>query len=541
MGRISPTCGAHFQDGCARRASRNRRCFTMLSYLNRETDRVVVPKLSIPLLVMALLALQVYSPCLDGGWFADDFPFLYEHPREHLFRYFSEANPHGYYRPIEACSLAWSQWLFGETTVPIHLLVLAIHVGLAILVFRVISHTGAKPLKAWLGALYMLLAQTSVYAVTGIDTISQTLGTAAGALSLWWLYLVCAPRIPSSNLAAISGRERNRLWAGSLAAFAVALWSKESSLGFSIMVAVVLVAVVGRSQLRRLLKYALPYATVTAAYLGVWFAVASERLVAGKGRGTMQLGSNLVRNAAQFIAATTSPLSTLDVFVALKERNLWLVALALVLIAGVVALAAVGLWRSEQRRWGGIMLMLAVLGCFPAVIMNHVNELHAYNLLPFVAVMLGLGLGEHLERHWQRPAFALCAALLLQHALLAHSKTTLVADNGAQAQVLLAQLLPFASDLPSRGVLVLHNPAPRKRSYSVFRVNGFDVLSPHVERVLRMRAGRPDIDVVLRQSTQATTVEGRPRQVLTLRGQAQIDALERYAERAVTLEERARL
>jgi hypothetical protein len=112
--------------------------------------------------------------------------------------------------------------------------------------------------------------------------------------------------------------------------------------------------------------------------------------------------------------------------------------------------------------------------------MNQVSELYLYNAMPFVSIVVGIGLGKlihvHGGRRWkQLTAVGALIALAVNVAAI-QEKASLMDRNGDRAATLLALIQPYLEDVPENGKLMLLNPSSAEPEYSVFLMNGFHVL-----------------------------------------------------------------
>src|SRR5262249_11764601 len=147
--------------------------------------------------------------------------------------------------------------------------------------------------------------------------------------------------------------------------------------------------------------------------------------------------------------------------------------------------------------WG-----LGILGAcagVPVVLMNHVSELYAYNLAPFLAVIVALALPPLLEPRRPRLVRIVTAVLLLgvlaSDVVAVHRKAAQMAVNGHNAVVLMPQVVDFARQLPPGGKLLLWDrQEPGTVSYSVFLMNPFMSIEWGGDWVKHL-AHRPDIYV----------------------------------------------
>jgi len=434
----------------------------------------------------AALALALLYPVLDGAFFADDWELYLARPASHIARAFLEVRPYETYRPLQLLLVATSQALVGYTTLPVHLLNLALHAGLALLVLRSLLSLGAPRLGAVLGGLYVSVSQLAASAVGGNDTISLTLSTLAGSSALLLLRPFAPQRAARPGLAAL--------------AFAVALFSKESSLGYLPLLALLAWRHgSGRAGgARKAALWSACFAAVALMYLALRACAggAVPDLATGQ---QARLGANIPMNAALLGFAALVPLSTTRIFVGLSEHR-WLWPLAGVLSwLALVAFLTRGMARAE-RPWlvAGFALASAVL-LTPVLVLTHVSELYAYGVLPFTALLFGWSTGSLLSRSsgaLERIGAMTFATLVLSaNAWAARQDALGMARSGALAGALMPQVLERVRTLPPGGVAVLVDPPPRIPNYSVYQSSGFRgvLLSPR--QILEM-TGRADVQML---------------------------------------------
>jgi hypothetical protein len=121
-------------------------------------------------------------------------------------------------------------------------------------------------------------------------------------------------------------------------------------------------------------------------------------------------------------------------------------------------------------------------------LMNKISELYLYNMMPFVAIWVGVGLGEQLRRAESRPlafrALAVgLAVVFTSHAWAIQTKAAGMRQSGDRALSLLAQVPGFVDRVPPDGQLFLLNPATSEQDYSVFRLSGFNPLNKGTHRL----------------------------------------------------------
>jgi hypothetical protein len=245
------------------------------------------------------------------------------------------------------------------------------------------------------------------------------------------------------------------------------------------------------------------------------------------GRYGFNLGLNLLVNIGLMGFAALLPISSVAAFSAIQHPEL-LALLAIGLAWASVALVMVwGIGTSDRSGLLTLVAGLAVLSMFPAVLLNKVSELYAYNMMPFVAAIFGGGLGDLLSRT-RAPAIRAAAGLLgaglaQSHFIAVRSKVHMMVQRGREATALLAAIRPYAAQVPSGGTLLLATPTTGQTEYSVFQMTGFNVLHAGLHRI-PVEAGKDfSVMVVLRseltakqtaaESTVAVTVDPVTRQV----------------------------
>lgn len=433
------------------------------------------------LIPATLLLLVVLGPVLTGPFFSDDFQFVLDDPTRHVLGSFGELHPYRLYRPLQLSIIALSQTLFGETTLPVRIVAMAVHLALIALILRAFGRLGLSLAAASAATLWLASSQLLPPAVGGNDTISLVLGTFFGSLAAWWLWPVPARGV----------RERRLGYA--LVAYTLALLSKESSLGY-LPVLAALLAVPPRESARRAVLVALALSGVTVGYLLLRQSLGAEGPRFGPD-GNWTFGTNLLVNAVQLGITSLLSVSTVDVFTGVMRKEWGVVLLA---GAGLLALAIiVGAGLGPRRIFGlaiGTVLSLAVLA--PVLPMRHVSELYAYALLPPAALLVGVGVGGA----WSRGGTGRRAGLVLVLVLLvlgqadaARRKSRDMARNGHVAGPLLGQLIAVARHLPSGGTLILVEPEPARPQYSVYHMDGFRLTPP--EEIVRL-SGRKDLHVL---------------------------------------------
>jgi hypothetical protein len=464
------------------------------------------------MLLLAFLALGsvTYSQLFSAEHFSDDFLFIFADSRHPVSYWLIHGNPYNrlIYRPIEAVVYASAQDLFGAFTVlPLHLANFVVHTVLAWIIVQAMRHAGFRRTQSLLAGLYFLLSEIQVEAVAGLDTLSQVLGAAFGFISVTLLW----KSLWAGTLNRGTWRAQpNRRWlASSIAAFVLALLSKETSFGFSfaatLLIAIWAVQTHGVRAVRAV-RYLAPFA-VSAVSIAIlrWIAGAAGPRF-GVGRYDVQFGSNITTNLLAIAVGWTLPFSSVDVYRVIGDRNVLALAWIGVTTAGFVLAMAWGVRHSPRhdRRAVAIMLALALSALTPAIFM-HVSELYVYNSMPYVSILVGVGLGTLLqELRWDRAHRAVAASsasialaiLVLAHGMAVREKVLLMKRQGDRATNLLNQAAEYARQLPARGTLILVPEQTARRAYSVFLMDGFDTLDTGA-RFIKPLSKRSDIDVKL--------------------------------------------
>lgn len=476
-----------------------------------------------PLLLLAG-GFLIYASSMTIWYVGDDFQYFWAEPSRHLVRYFVEPNPnHGFYRPVNTMINAATQVLFGWSTWPIHLINILFHALLAWTLFRFMRREGFGDGAAMIGSGFLLASQVGAAAVLQTDTFSQIAGTCFG---VWSLLLMHRAYNPASE-------RRLLLYLASLGSMALSLASKETSVAYLPMIALILWLRPASSFTARLfacMRDALPFVLLGILYLWWRWAIGLSQPGGEEGTYAYVFGTNILRNLVQLVVALTTPLSTVRGFDAIVDRDPVMLALLAIGCGGLIMSTLYGLLRAKNvpslLRVVGLMAILAFLPVYP---LHHVGELYAYNALPFVAVIIGAGLGEVYRRAWRLRWTALVAVIgaalyLAANILAIHEKGEMLREEGERARRMIGAITPVIRSLPDGAELILLNPPGAPPDYSVYRQKGFDVFEwgTHVFEVV---TGRTDVRYRLVDTLPPPS--SRPRVVLTLHG----DSVVPYHER----------
>lgn len=320
---------------------------------------------------------------------------------------------------------------------------------------------------------------------------------------------------------------------GSLTFFAVALLLKETATSFILIVPIVAVLAWwagaqvhgNRSRqgcrsynippdslatIRRISLVSLPYVALFLIYFVVRSQVVSNQpqFVAAHsedGYG-FRFGPNIPRNIAMLFFAGLSPFSTVATFNAVQLGDKPSIALFFGLTVGWTGLVALGCWRTRKPALLGSLVLAAIGSLFPMALMLHVSELYTYNLMPWLAILVGIGAGQFIVKNagsadepavrpyrWTVIALIL-AAIGATNIWAVRSKIELRQTNGELAESLREQLIPILRQAPPNAYVILRNTPADRPHYSVFQVHGFKLMRWTI-RYLKQAANRPDLTI----------------------------------------------
>ena len=447
--------------------------------------RFRVPGWIVPL-GLAGLALGIYAPVLRGGYFIDDWELLLANPRQNILGAFLKLHPYSFYRPLQLSLVAIAQNLVGPSTLPIHLVQVAILVALALLVAKACRELGASRWGELAGALWVVCAQIAAAGIGGIDTISQTLGTLSGVAACWCLY------------AAARRGQRPVPWVP-LVLFGVALLSKETSVAYLPLLTVLAYRAETaheRGSRRLGVAMAMSFVILGAVYW-IWrLRLGGSIPTLGAGTYDMRLGANLLVHPIMLWFSALLPVSTVRVFTNIATHG-WFWPLAGVLgVSLMLAILILGLKRAGKLQWGLWWGAAATSTLATVVPLTHVSELYAFLLVPFIGVAIGLATDSLLKASMNRVSLRWLAVfvplILAANAVETRIKAASMEENGRVAGSLTAQLVSRFQEVPPNGEVVLVDAPKSIPDYSVFRVGGFKLVDDGT--ILRL-SRRPDISI----------------------------------------------
>lgn len=122
-------------------------------------------------------------------------------------------------------------------------------------------------------------------------------------------------------------------------------------------------------------------------------------------------------------------------------------------------------------------------------------------MVPLIAILIGIGIGTLYENLTNKllKALILCfiSIFLIWNAISVFSKSTLINQNGIEAEQILNKIQPYYSCIPHKGKLILINPEiSDKTEYSIYKRTGFRLIEDG-EVEIKRRSKRNDIDIII--------------------------------------------
>jgi len=387
-------------------------------------------------LLYAAAGVLLYAGGLTAPYFADDFTVFFPPGSINPFLFFVEKNPYEptVYRPLENFFNCAVQSIWAENTLPVHLAHVALHILIACLICKALVRLDQGKAAAGIGGALFLAAQSAVSIVSRNCTMSQQL---SALFCLLFLYVLV-----------FSENRRKKPWLCIL--FVLALISKETSV--SLLVSAVLLHLLFAPKDGRIVavaKECAPYALLTAVYLLGRSALGLE-VIGSSGRQTFRVGLGVVQNVGLLLFSNMNQVSIPEVYKAFVLRNDLFVAGAVACSVLLLAAAYAGLRKNGKP--GSVIVLTALMGIgfFPAALMEHVSEVYAYNTLPYLCMIVGIGLGSLLRRGKAKRligAVAITALFTVNVFSLEHG-LSLINHNAAAARNLIGQICDVASGCP---------------------------------------------------------------------------------------------
>ncbi len=357
--------------------------------------RDLVPWL--PLIGALALALIIYWPALNSGFFSDDYVYI-DAVRRLSFGHYTRISlipgshdgvlifAQNYWRPLYFLSFQVTDRLFGGHVLPYHLLILAIHFASTVLVWVIARRLTRSWVAAGVAALVFAVLPASVGAVSWISSINS-LALPLG-LGAWLAFMIAGDSVEPQT--------RRRRHALSLVLLVLALGFRETAIVFLAAKGAWHVCITARPRLfdwRAHVALA-PYVILGVAYFLVRTKLFTEPL---GNEGSYRWGSQVPENAWYYLRVGFSSWTESE-----TARHRLLAAAPTVVMLACIPLALLA------RRW----IPAAALVAFVASIAPNVSSTFGlggrYFYLPsaFFAVAMGVAAAEvmNFARFIRRPA-----------------------------------------------------------------------------------------------------------------------------------------
>jgi hypothetical protein len=449
----------------------------------------------------------LYWPGFSAKHFADDFQFIFDDPIRPIWYWLIHSNPYNrlIYRPIEAVTYAAAQAAFGTTTVlPLHLENFFVHAALAWFIVRVAAAAGFTRLQSVLAGLYFLVAEVQVEAVAGLDTFSQVIGAAFGFASVTLL----ATALWDGTIRTGHWRSapRRAYLVASIVAFLLSLLSKETSFGFFCAAAFLITLWTLRqgARMRTAVRFILPYVMCAGSVIVLRWVIGASEPGVGDARYDFKFDRHIAQNVIEVAAGWVLPIATVDVYQAVGTGDARVLAWGALLTGVLVLTVACGLlWASREEREAVVMLLVLAMCAVTPAIFIHVSELYVYNSMPYISLVVGVGLGSALRRlRWGAFQKQLAGAIAVvgvtsvyaANGIAVREKVLVMRRQGDRAAEMLNEAAEVARTLPPGATLTLRPEPTQMRKYSVFLTDDFDTIETGLRYINRI-SGRDDIRV----------------------------------------------
>ena len=453
-------------------------------------------------IVLFTVAILGYRNGLHIQYYADDYQRVFTNPDEAIRQAFTHANFSDHsYRPLETLSLGVIQKNWGWDTFPFRLLNLLFHAAGAFLVYHALRFWKVNTWCAVLAAIFTIISQMGAAAVLGNDTQSQITGALFSALSLWLLYRYLD-----------SADSKNWRYFCSIFAFFLALISKETSTGLFLSITflsyVMPVDERFTVRIKQTLLKVLPYIVCFAIYWLLRLNAGSVSPAVGNANLSIGLGINIPINFGLFFFQSILPVSSMAVMKALHYREYILLSMICIFTALFASAIGYGIVRSQRRKI--ILGLCPIIFCswFPALILNHISELYAYNSLFYIGMIFGIAAEYYWLEVSKRSAIAfagICLVILaagITNAAGIDEKASSMKIQGDRAAIFLPQIVAYAKTMPPQERMYLIGPKDSSFEYSMFAIHGFRV-STLSDSIVRFLSHRSDVWVYAADSAES--------------------------------------
>jgi hypothetical protein len=455
---------------------------------------------SLSSLFLLFIAFVLFWPSKDIGYFQDNCLSILEPTTASPLHYLNHTPPTipYSYRPIHYTILLALQSRFGLNPIPVHMLVIPLHVLVCWLLFIFLVKSGFSLLEAILASLFMLVYQVNSAVILRVDNMNQPIGLIFGLLTLWFAKkaFFC---LDEGNA---ESRRFVRPWPYivSLITYAFALLSRETLLPFVMMIAILsMISTVGPKKryfrLHVLILRMVPYAVLLMAYMAIRLSVVLDQPTFGPRLYDMNIGLNVLRNIFLYSLSLTLPVSTVDLFVAWKTQNILVLAGISIYLMSWIAFISLGVFYSKKRKLVLVLVIFAALASFPTILMNHISEQWSYTAVPFVATIIAIGANSLFMRYRRSPSKKILAGLFVALVLLSHTvgmnrKMHWLQQGNDLAISLRNQIARFLPQVRYGGEVWIINRPPGEIEYGHYLIRGTNVLC---QVCIHKSVGRDDI------------------------------------------------
>ncbi|MFC1554439.1 hypothetical protein ACFL7D_07390 [candidate division KSB1 bacterium] len=456
------------------------------------------------LAVLLFFGFLTYFAGFSVPYYSDDFEVVIDDPSASLFSHLLNSHPGDhFYRPLQAVVLGSIQAAAGLDPIPVHLINLISHVLLCWIIFLIMTYFGFSGIQSALGSLFMLFSQANSHAVLNNDTLSQIFSTLFGIISL---FLFTVFLIHRTNQVPVA----EKLYLSfSVFFFLLSLLSKESSASYIILISFMSMIITKGDFLQRIKKttlYLSPYILVVILFAVLRFNIVDTLPAEVSDRYSMQFGFNIIINTVQLFSATIIPFSTVSTYIALVNRDIYELLLVGVTALLLLSTVLLGFFRIKNKNTVNILICLSFLSLTPVLFLSRVSELYAYNAMPFISILFGIGFGFNVEVSKKvllrkTVIYGIICLLFISNFFAVHSKSGMMLETGNRSTEIILQILRYIEEVPENGDLILINPETDQISYSVYIMPEFTVLDNALSYIKKL-SNREDVNIKLIESTE---------------------------------------
>lgn len=399
------------------------------------------------ILIFITLIIAIYwafFPGISGSYYSDDFCYrVHDAATSPIYFLFNKNPLHGSaYRPLEFITLWFTQAISGYDTTLQHSIQILLHLLITFLLYSISQKLGLSKRSSIIASLFMLFSQSSVSAVSSNDTISQLYGTLFGFLSIYILY---------KDFREESSKKQYHHIILSVLFYAIALFSKELSLGFLItIVSLISYFAIKHNKIKSNILKILPFILVTIFYLIFRSSLELSTGQFGSERYDLNIGFNLIKNTILLLVQAFIPFSSADIFIHIKNREFQNLILPILLTLSTIIVPLYGFIK-EKRFKELLLLLFFYLSIMSAAIgLNHVSELYTYQVLPIFAIFIGSGYAMIYKNIQSKKIRQLLniwiTSIIIINISACHSKSNLLTIQGNQGINLHPQLKIIIDD-----------------------------------------------------------------------------------------------